>query len=326
MTRELTQTVDKIRRLAQAQELTVVAETVLPHGVQLKLSDGNGAVSLNIYHGKKGISLVVAGSPTIAVYSRVQALRAQVFGRQPAVSVPAEEQPVAGDDIAFGLTGIAGFDYRWIGTDESGKGDYFGPLVAAGMYVDAAAAAELAALGVSDSKTLSDKANIRLAAEIRQRFPERFEIVEIPPERYNTLYEQMTREGKNLNSLLAWGHVRVLENLLTRCPCDFALTDKFADQHYVEQRLFTRGRHITLVQRPRAERNIAVAAASILARERFLTSLSKLSDVYGVRLPKGAAPPVVMAARQLVAKSGCQALRQVAKLHFKTTAKLRTTN
>lgn len=326
MAQELAQTVAQVRRLAQAQGLTVTAETALPYGTQLKLSDGTGTVSLNIYHGKKGLSLVVAGSPAAAVYSRAQALRAQVLGRREDAPVAAEPRHVEEDILAFGLTEVAGFDYRWIGTDESGKGDYFGPLVAAGMYVDAAVAAELAALGVADSKTLSDKTNLHLAAEIRRRYPGRYEIVEIPPERYNALYEQMKQEGKNLNSLLAWGHARVLENLLSRCPCSFAVTDKFADQRYVEQRLFARGRQLTLVQRPRAERNVAVAAASILARERFLAGLARLSAAYGLSLPKGAAPPVVAAARQLVAKGGYQVLRQVAKLHFKITAEVGTTS
>lgn len=325
---DLAQTLDAVRRLAQCRGLTVAGETALPYGRQLKLTDGCGAAAINIYQGKKGISLVVTGSPSLAVYAQANNIRAEVLRRwsapPPEICQNGDASADADAAAAFGLLGLAGFDYRWIGTDESGKGDYFGPLVAAGMYVDATIAQELTGLGVADSKTLSDGETRRLAGEIRRRFPDKFEVVEIPPAKYNALYEQFKREGKNLNSLLAWGHARVLENLLIRCPCRFALTDKFADARYVEQRLFAHSRRITLVQRPRAERNVAVAAASVLARDSFLTSLDKLSAQYGLSLPKGAAPQVVAAARDLVTRHGAAALGQVAKLHFKITAKVST--
>lgn len=207
-----------------------------------------------------------------------------------------------------------------IGTDESGKGDFFGPLVCAGVYVDETSAGVLQELGVRDSKRLSDRRCRELAERIAAICRQRCNVVEISPARYNDLYEQFRREGKNLNTLLAWAHARVLENLLGRVACGRAITDQFADPRFVQSKLQERGKQIDLIQMPRAEEHIAVAAASVLARARFLERLEALSAQFGVALPKGASHAVVQAGRVLVKQRGAAALRQAAKLHFKTTA------
>jgi ribonuclease HIII len=206
-----------------------------------------------------------------------------------------------------------------IGTDESGKGDFFGPLVCAGVYVDEASAGMLQTMGVRDSKRLSDRRCRELAASIKASWRDRYSVVEITPSRYNDLYEQFRREGKNLNTLLAWAHARVLENLLSRVACARAITDQFADPRFVQSKLQQRGKAIELIQMPRAEVHIAVAAASVLARARFLERLEALSSQFGMMLPKGASSAVVQAGQALVKQHGLGTLRQVAKLHFKTT-------
>src|SRR5260370_29823125 len=101
-----------------------------------------------------------------------------------------------------------------IGTDEAGKGDYFGPLVCAACYLDADVTRALRALGVRDSKSLSDRRIRTFAGQIRAHLPGRFAVVTLPPPRYNSLYEELRREGKNLNSLVAWGHARGIQDLL----------------------------------------------------------------------------------------------------------------
>jgi len=209
-----------------------------------------------------------------------------------------------------------------IGTDESGKGDFFGPLVCAGVYVDEATAPLLQAMGVRDSKRLSDNRCRELAEGIKATCRDRYSVVEISPARYNDLYEQFRREGKNLNTLLAWAHARVLENLLARVECSRAITDQFADPRYVQSKLQERGKRITLLQMPRAEVHVAVAAASVLARARFLERLEELSAQFGMTLPKGASAAVVEAGQTLVKRFGTPALRLVAKLHFKTTTQV----
>jgi len=204
-----------------------------------------------------------------------------------------------------------------LGIDESGKGDFFGPLVIAGVYVDGDLPRQLLDLGVKDSKQItSDKKALDLADAIKDLVTlDRFNVIVISPEKYNALYVKF----RNLNSLLAWGHATVIENLLTRWPkCPRALSDKFAHDTLIQRALKERGKAIVLQQRTKAESDIAVAAASVLARAAFLQRLQYLGDHIGVTLPKGASAQVKAAAREIVKKSGAEALKSVCKFHFKT--------
>ncbi len=200
-----------------------------------------------------------------------------------------------------------------IGMDESGKGDYFGPLVIAAVFVDATTESELRLMQVRDSKKISDGRILELAPDIRTICPH--SVVAIGPQRYNELY----RKIKNLNRLLAWGHARALENLLERVHCELAIADQFGDERLILNALQEKGKRIRLEQRPKAESDLAVAAASIVARAEFLLRLKRLSDEVGTTLPKGASPAVELAARMIVKKHGQERLGSVAKLHFKTT-------
>lgn len=202
------------------------------------------------------------------------------------------------------------------GVDESGKGDFFGPLVIAGVYADRGVARKLIDGGTQDSKRITSDARIRtLADAIRKNSMGLFEVVLIGPAKYNELYEKFG----NLNRLLAWGHARVIENLLAKKPdCPRSLSDQFADARLIEQSLFRHGRNIDIQQRPRAESDIAVAAASILAREAFINWLDREGKKLGVRLDRGVSPVVKAAAQKLVEARGPEILRQVAKVHFRT--------
>ena len=216
------------------------------------------------------------------------------------------------------------FDPPWIGSDESGKGDYFGPLVACAVWVDERILGLLDALGVRDSKALSDAQNRRLAQEVRLVCGDRCAEVVVPPERYNALYDQFKGEGKNLNALLAWGHARAIEAVIERAPAVNAIVDQFADARYIRDRLAARAatKPLNVVQMPRAEANLAVAAASVLARDRFLGWLDRASREYAMKLPKGASDEVEAAARRLLQLHGRDALGKAAKLHFKTTQRV----
>ena len=210
----------------------------------------------------------------------------------------------------------------YIGTDESGKGDYFGPMVIAGVLVDQSTKPKLEALGIKDSKLLSDVRCRELATQIREICQDRYEEVEISPERYNDLYKDFQKEKKNLNHLLAWGHARAIEDLLKRSVCSHAVADQFGDEHYIRSRLMEKGKQLQLIQLPKGERYLAVAAASILSRDRFLSQLEKLSQNYGLVLPKGASEKVIVVAKQIVEGRGAAELRKVAKLHHRTTTKI----
>lgn len=204
----------------------------------------------------------------------------------------------------------------WIGTDEAGKGDYFGPLVVAGVYATEQTAILLRQIGARDSKTLSDKRVAEMSAEIRDTCP--VNVVAIGPERYNEMYAKV----RNLNRLLAWAHARVIENLLEKIRCERVVSDQFGDARVLQRALMEKGKRVQLEQRHRAEDDLAVAAASIVARAEFVHRLEQLSASYGVHLHKGAGPPVLTAGRVFLAKHGRDALAKVAKLHFKTTQQL----
>jgi ribonuclease HIII len=202
------------------------------------------------------------------------------------------------------------------GIDESGKGDFFGPLVIAGAYVDRAIARKLIDAGVQDSKRIGSDARIRLLAEIiRKTTMGLTDMVLIGPGKYNDLY----RDFNNLNSLLGWGHARVIENLLEKKPdCPRALSDQFADAKVIERSLLKHGQKIRIEQRTKAESDIAVAAASILAREAFIDWLERRGKALGLRLERGVSSGVKETAKKIVEKSGASGLREVAKVHFRT--------
>lgn len=204
-----------------------------------------------------------------------------------------------------------------IGTDESGKGDYFGPLIIGAVYVNAQMETQLIKLGVKDSKLLSDTHILTLAEEIKKLCPHI--IITISPKRYNEAYEKI----QNLNSLLAWGHARALESLLEKVACGLAIADQFGNEAVLQKALMQKGRQLKLVQMPHAEVDIAVASASILARAEFVQQIVWLSIKMSITLPKGASDPsIITVGREIVAKHGKEALTEVAKLHFSITERI----
>jgi len=218
---------------------------------------------------------------------------------------------------------IPSLGFPIIGTDESGKGDYFGPLVSAGVYVDKNSAIRLKSLGIKDSKLLSDSKVLELSQKILNICKGQYSIIEVSPEKYNDLYEQFQKEKKNLNTLLAWGHAKAIEEILNKVECKLAIADQFADEKFIMSKLQEKGRNLILTQVHKAEQHIAVAAASVLARARFLMKLKKLSEDIGINLPKGASQSVTTCAQKIVNERGKDTLRQVAKLHFKITANIK---
>lgn len=203
-----------------------------------------------------------------------------------------------------------------IGTDESGKGDYFGPLVVAAVYVDEKTSDLFTQMGVRDSKKITDNVAKQLAAKIKKSTA--FEVVVIGNKKYNELYSKFN----NLNKMLGWAHARAIENILNKVECSHVIADKFADASVINSSLMSKGKKINLEQRIKAEDDVAVAAASIVARAEFINKLDKLSAQYEVKLPKGASQMVLEQARVYVAKFGKNNLENVAKLHFKTTKQI----
>ncbi|CCB91187.1 Ribonuclease HIII [Waddlia chondrophila 2032/99] len=199
-----------------------------------------------------------------------------------------------------------------IGIDEAGKGDFFGPLCIAGVYAEGDAISELKSAGVRDSKNMTEKNIFKLAKEIRKRCE--VTVVRMNPLKYNELYGKF----KNLNHLLAWGHATAIENLVSKTGCKNVIIDQFAAEQVVIGALKKKKLEVNLTQRHRGEEDLVVAAASILAREAFVTELDKLSKQWEMTLPKGASRQVVKAGVDFLRRFGKEKLSGVAKSHFKT--------
>lgn len=205
------------------------------------------------------------------------------------------------------------------GIDESGKGDFFGPLVVAGVYSNRELARAFQKLGIRDSKAIGSDKKIRELAQAIRLTGAPVEVIVMAPPRYNVLFAKIG----NLNRLLAWGHARAIENLCAKVPdCPRALSDKFADVRVLERSLMERGKKIQLDQRTKAESDFAVAAASILAREKFIDWLEEAGKRCQMTLPRGASAAVKKAASEIVKRHGPEHLSEVAKMHFKTAAEV----
>lgn len=208
-----------------------------------------------------------------------------------------------------------------IGVDESGKGDFFGPMCIAGVYVNEAVINAWKDAGVRDSKNISSDKKIADLAKLIKDSPGCVTtVVPIGNEAYNRLHAKMG----SVNAVLAWGHARVIENLMGQRhrmnpPPLRAISDQFAaSKNVVQKALMSMGRELELVQRHKAEEDVAVAAASILARDEFVKRLAALGKSYGVELPKGAGTNVDVLAKEFVEKHGADELARIAKMHFRT--------
>jgi ribonuclease HIII len=199
-----------------------------------------------------------------------------------------------------------------IGIDESGKGDFFGPLCVAGVYATPEQIVQLIDIGVRDSKDLSDATIYMIAPKIQKLCLHH--IVKINPSKYNEIYYQFN----NLNRLLGWGHATTIEYLVEHSDCSQVTIDQFADESVVLTALKRKKLKLELTQRHKAESDPVVAAASILARYAFLEGLKKLGESLEVTLPKGASPAVIKMGKQIFRRYGREGLAKIGKLHFKT--------
>jgi ribonuclease HIII len=205
---------------------------------------------------------------------------------------------------------------RIVGIDESGKGDFFGPLVIAAFVCAEDQQSRLVDLGVRDSKKITDKRAEAIASGLESEFD--YALVLIGPEKYNELYAKI----RNLNKLLAWGHARAIENILEKSDADRVISDKFADARVLESSLMARGKSVEVQQLVRGEQVLQVAAASIIARAAFVRHMKALSAKVGIDLPKGASALVDQAGRNLVERHGPDILSSVAKMHFKNRGRI----
>lgn len=291
-----------IKTLLESNNFNITDYKDISYGIQFSVSFSNWSGIIRIYQNKNGV-----------IRNDYSQIKNGEYASKVRAIIEQREIPIDIENNTLGLR------FPIIGTDESGKGDYFGPLVSAGVYVDEHTASLLEFEGVRDSKKLSDNKIEELAKKIVEICKGNYSVIEISPEKYNDLYNQFINEKKNLNTLLAWGHAKAIEELLSKVECNTAIADQFADERFIQSKLQEKGKKLKLVQMPKAEQNIAVAAASVLARARFLEKLHMLSNDYKIDLPKGVSRVVIDNARKFVKTYGEEALKKVAKLHFKTT-------
>ncbi len=203
------------------------------------------------------------------------------------------------------------------GLDESGKGDFFGPVTTATVIADKAAVDAWMKAGVRDSKKVADTQIIKLDEMIRKTPGV---VVEVFAWEYMTKYnELMMRPRANLNLLLAWQHARGLMAALEKKKVPWGLLDQFSEQPLVQRELKKKGiEGFELRMRTKAEEDPVVAAASICARAEYVRQMQKLSKRFGAKLQKGAGPIAKKQAAEIVGRFGARALGEFAKLHFRT--------
>jgi len=278
----------------------------ISYGVQLVLCNSGETCTLNIYYSsKKGISTVLGGRKDCRLYS---------FMNQ-----------ILNSHLIF----LPELDFHnwntWLGADESGKGDYLGPLVVSAFWVKRVELPILKKLGVTDSKKLSDKIIPKIAKELYRLFPGRAISTLLSPSSYNNTYASFAQEKKNLNDLLAWLHKKNIQaSLKGTNGIEGILIDQFSPSQKVKKLLLEEAQSYAIIERTKAESDPAVAAASIIARYQFLEHKKELETFYELSLPHGAASAVDLAAFDFVKKYSRKRLGEVAKLHFANTLKVQT--
>ncbi|MBN1149959.1 ribonuclease HIII [candidate division WOR-3 bacterium] len=203
--------------------------------------------------------------------------------------------------------------HPFVGCDESGKGDLFGPLVSAAFFADEEDSCELERMGVRDSKMNTDEKNIALAQNIGEAFKSKFEITVLSPMDYNEKYEQVKRKGYSLNELLCDLHKETVRNLAKRHLPRTLIVDKFSRNCD-----FSNVFHGKTSFFYRAESIRAVAAASVLARSAFLGGVKIISEKYGMKIPLGCSAGTHKTALKFAENFGEKELRMSVKMNFKT--------
>ena len=278
-----------IKKKLTRHSFSVSPITKINYGIQFEISKDMWESKLRIYEKKNGV-LKIDYSPLKG--EKAEAVR----------SIIEDREVIAEESITLA--------YPYIGTDESGKGDTFGPLTVAGVALGLEQERLLADAGVCDSKMNDDEANLLLAGVIRRECPSSFHVLTLMPEQYNLLYSQFG----NLNPMLAGLHTEIIQTLIIRHNCPVAIVDQFADSRLITKHF--ENKKIKLYHTTGGEKYTAVAAASILAREAFLKGLKELSQAYGVDLPKGSGEHAARAMEKIKGKKLTGKMHMMAKTHF----------
>lgn len=279
----------------QISELTTKA-----FNYEMIVNKNKESIKVLVYFGKKGVKTVLQGNKESLLYKQINKL---LFG---------EELFIENNSIE-----MQNFD-EYIGTDESGKGDYFGPLVTAAVYTNKQISFELEQIGVKDSKLISDNEIKKIETDVKKIIKSKFKIILINPEKYNLLFEQF----KNLNKILAWAHTKAIQNLIESVNCNNVISDKFGSERLIKSELAKKNIDINIFQTTKGERFTGVAAASILARAKVIDWFKNKSKEIGLEIPKGAGEQVNLIAQKILQKTDKEYLSKMIKFHFKNSQKI----
>jgi len=289
--------------LCSKEGLQLTGEKEIAYGIQLEFTGNQDTILLNVYYSeKKGISTVISAKSNNPL-KRVLEI---CLGRQ---SIP-EDVPQHNWQ-------------HWVGSDECGKGDYFGPLIVCSFYLDIKDKGKLVKFGVCDSKKLKKEQIIEIAKRLYHDFPDNIECLVLKPKKYNELYANFAAQRKNLNDLLAWSHSKILDNLIKRhSQIEGVFIDQFSTAKKASALLKKLHPDMQIMERPDGERDIAVAAASIIARYQLLQSFQSMNRFFKLKFPMGAGHGIKDNALAFIQQYGRERLSEVAKLHFKTTKEI----
>jgi len=263
------------------------------YNFEFSTTNNSDKLKVLVYFGKKGVKTVLQGDQDSAFYNEVQELITGKLSLNFGKEIPEEPE-------------------EYTGTDESGKGDFFGPLVCAAVFVNPDIKVEMLKLGVQDSKNLSDYSINNIARKMFPILGDKYSIVKIFPQKYNELYPRF----RNLNDMLSWLHSKAIKELSERVDFKSVIIDKFIPKGMpIPTELLVKG--INFLQETKAEKYTAVAAASILARFTFNKWFYNMNEA-GFDLPKGASNQVTQKAKEIKAVFGKEKLNEIAKVHFKT--------
>jgi len=199
-----------------------------------------------------------------------------------------------------------------LGTDEAGKGEWYGPLIVECVALNPKEIDEFRKLGVKDSKKLEKRRLLDLGDRlVRLKFIRKPLI--LMPETYNRSYRKFQLEGKTLNDLMAWAHARAIKDLIGKLEYERlkVIIDKF-DLKKTEFRLGDLDREgIKVIQKTKGESEIPVATASILAKYIFEKQVDELDRKFSINLRKSRPDEIPR-----------EVLPRVAKIHFKNVRKV----
>jgi len=290
--RKALEEINKIKHQLVNEGYKTDEPTKKQYNYELNISKGKDKLKLLVYFGKKGIKKVLQGNLNSHFYKQLDSQINSKLNFTDEILTEPES---------------------YIGSDESGKGDFFGPLIVAAFAIDSETRKNLFDLNIKDSKELSDDDNRKIAFELYTRYKERISVIEIHPKKYNELYNDF----RNLNSILIWAHSKAIEELRKKFAYSQIVIDKFCNENLIRSELIKKINDFDLILTEKAERFTGVAAASIIARSRVLNWFRKKSDELKIELPLGASEKVNDVAGHIKNKFGNEILNELIKLHFK---------